>query len=106
MISTKLHLMLQVLKYMSTPAEVHRGVEFYSECQNCNNKVRGASCLMCKRLVLQCSVCNLSVRGKSACCYSVTTQFRFYPELAVLSFLAFLSHSVTVHFTYLFAHYS
>ncbi|GFG32156.1 hypothetical protein Cfor_09334, partial [Coptotermes formosanus] len=58
----------QVLKYMSTPAEVHRGVEFYSECQNCNNKVRGASCLMCKRLVLQCSVCNLSVRGLSNFC--------------------------------------
>jgi len=74
-IITKWNLMLQVLKYMSTPAEVHRGVEFYSECQYCNNKVRGAGCLLCKRLVLQCSVCNLSVRGKTTSSYLITAHF-------------------------------
>jgi hypothetical protein len=76
-ISIKWHLILQVLKYMSTPAEVHRGVEFYSECQYCNNKVRGAGCLLCKRLVMQCSICNLSVRGRTMCPYSVTVLFIF-----------------------------
>ena len=100
---TKWNLMLQVLKYMSTPAEVHRGVEFYSECQYCNNKVRGASCLLCKRLVLQCSICNLSVRGKTLSSYLVTTQFR---TGCLVRFLAFVSHSVIVHFIYLPARHS
>ncbi|XP_021927704.1 GATOR complex protein WDR59-like isoform X3 [Zootermopsis nevadensis] len=58
----------QVLKYMTTPPEIHRGVEFYSECQYCNSKVRGAGCLVCKRLIFQCSICNLSVRGLSKFC--------------------------------------
>lgn len=69
-INSKWYLTLQVLKYMSTPAEVHRGVEFYSECQYCNSQVRGAGCLVCKRLVFQCSICSLSVRGEPMCIFS------------------------------------
>ncbi|XP_069692365.1 GATOR2 complex protein WDR59 isoform X2 [Periplaneta americana] len=58
----------QVLKYMSTTAESHRGVEFYTECPYCNKQVRGPSCLFCKRLAMQCSICHISVRGLSNFC--------------------------------------
>ncbi|PSN51284.1 WD repeat-containing protein 59 [Blattella germanica] len=57
-----------VLKYMSTPAEPHKGVEFCTECQYCNKQVRSASCFNCKRLVLQCSICHVSVKGSSNFC--------------------------------------
>jgi hypothetical protein len=79
-ISSKWNLMLQVLKYISTPTEINKGVEIYSECQYCGNQVRGASCLFCKKLVLQCSICNLSVRGETVCSYSGSTQFKLHPD--------------------------
>ncbi|KAJ9579708.1 hypothetical protein L9F63_004634, partial [Diploptera punctata] len=53
----------QVLKYMSTPGEPHRGVEFCTECQYCNKQIRGPSCVYCKRLALQCCICHVSVKG-------------------------------------------
>ncbi|XP_063236858.1 GATOR2 complex protein WDR59 isoform X2 [Bacillus rossius redtenbacheri] len=58
----------QVLKYLSTAPEPHRGVEFWSECRLCGKAVLGASCYHCRRLVLQCAVCNVSVRGSSNYC--------------------------------------
>lgn len=91
-INNKWALTLQVLKYMSTPAEVHRGVEFYSECQYCNSQVRGPSCLVCKKLVFQCCICNLSVRGETMCSYSGNTRFSLQPGSGCLSsFLWFFS---------------
>lgn len=53
----------QVLKYLSSAPELHKGVEFVTECKQCNKQVRGASCLFCKRLSLQCIICHVSVRG-------------------------------------------
>nr|CAD7194661.1 unnamed protein product [Timema douglasi] len=52
----------QVLKYLSTTPPPHVGVEFCSECQHCSKPVRGASCNSCKKLILQCAICHLSVR--------------------------------------------
>ncbi|KAG8231519.1 hypothetical protein J437_LFUL011557, partial [Ladona fulva] len=58
----------QVLKFVSTPVEPHRGVEFVSDCQHCSQTVRAAHCLYCKRLSLLCVICHVSVRGCSNFC--------------------------------------
>ncbi|KAK7790146.1 hypothetical protein R5R35_009355 [Gryllus longicercus] len=58
----------QVLKYLSSAPETHRGVEFLTECRFCCKQVRGASCPFCKRLSLQCAICHVSVRGSSNFC--------------------------------------
>ncbi|XP_067001039.2 GATOR2 complex protein WDR59 [Anabrus simplex] len=58
----------QVLKYLSIVPDAHRGVEFFTECQYCSKQVRGASCLYCKRLSLQCAICHVSVKGSSNFC--------------------------------------
>ncbi|KAJ1524264.1 hypothetical protein ONE63_010778 [Megalurothrips usitatus] len=58
----------QVMKYMSSGPEVHRGVEFVAECQHCCVTSSRASCVDCKRLSLQCVICHISVRGPSNVC--------------------------------------
>ncbi|KAI4488494.1 hypothetical protein M0802_011600 [Mischocyttarus mexicanus] len=59
----------QVLKHVSImPIDIHKGVEFQSECQICGKVCRGPQCLNCKRLTFQCVVCHISVRGPSNFC--------------------------------------
>ncbi|XP_046999380.1 GATOR complex protein WDR59 isoform X1 [Schistocerca americana] len=58
----------QVLKYLCTPPEPHRGVEFFTECTSCNKQIRGPGCSLCKRLSFQCVICRISVRGSSNFC--------------------------------------
>ncbi|XP_076764679.1 WD repeat domain 59 isoform X1 [Xylocopa sonorina] len=59
----------QVLKHVSTtPLDIHKGVEFQSECQLCGKVSRGPQCINCKRLALECVICHISVRGPSNFC--------------------------------------
>uniref|UniRef100_A0A1B6LD05 RWD domain-containing protein n=1 Tax=Graphocephala atropunctata TaxID=36148 RepID=A0A1B6LD05_9HEMI len=58
----------QVLKYMSTMPEPHRGIELKADCQHCRKSGQDAVCTVCKRPALQCVVCHLSVRGVMSCC--------------------------------------
>ena len=52
-----------VLKYLSTPTEAHRGVDFVTECSPCRQTVRGPQCSLCKRLLLNCVICRVVVKG-------------------------------------------
>jgi WD repeat-containing protein 59 len=54
----------QVLKYVGSNYEQHRGVEFLADCLHCSKPAQGPNCNICKRLALQCSICHISVRGK------------------------------------------
>lgn len=53
----------QVLKYVGSNYEQHRGVEFLADCLHCSKPAQGPNCNICKRLALQCSICHISVRG-------------------------------------------
>ncbi|XP_045471317.1 GATOR complex protein WDR59 isoform X2 [Harmonia axyridis] len=58
----------EVLTYLSTPQEQHKGVEFLSECKSCSKPSRSSSCSSCRKLTLNCIICHLSVRGSANCC--------------------------------------
>ncbi|XP_017785327.1 PREDICTED: WD repeat-containing protein 59 isoform X2 [Nicrophorus vespilloides] len=59
---------VEILKYMCVPGEIHKGVEFLSDCQHCLEPSRNCRCAACKKLSLNCVVCHISVRGSSNCC--------------------------------------
>ncbi|KAK5646426.1 hypothetical protein RI129_004890 [Pyrocoelia pectoralis] len=58
----------EILKYLCTPTETHRGVEFLTDCQKCKEPSRTTSCQTCKRVSLECIICHTSVRGSANCC--------------------------------------
>lgn len=58
----------EVLKYMCKPPEVHKGVEFLTDCQYCFKSAKNCSCVHCKKLALNCVICHISVRGSANCC--------------------------------------
>lgn len=58
----------QVLKYMSTPPEPHRGIEIKSDCQYCHEPGQDAYCTTCKKPSLQCIICHISIKGSSNFC--------------------------------------
>lgn len=58
----------EVLKYLCTPGEIHKGVEFLTDCQKCKQPAQGNSCSNCNQLSLECIICHISVRGSSNCC--------------------------------------
>lgn len=58
----------EVLKYMCKASEMHRGVEFVTDCQYCFKSAKSCSCMHCKRLALNCVICHISVRGSANCC--------------------------------------
>ncbi|KAK4879789.1 hypothetical protein RN001_007935 [Aquatica leii] len=58
----------EILKYLCTPAEIHRGVEFLTDCQKCKEPSRTTSCPTCKRISLECIICHISVKGSANCC--------------------------------------
>ncbi|GLV45719.1 WD repeat domain 59 [Carabus blaptoides fortunei] len=58
----------EILKYMSTEQDPHKGVEFLTDCQHCDRPVRGAHCSYCKLLSLRCVLCHVSVRGSANFC--------------------------------------
>ncbi len=55
--------LFKVLKYLSTPIDPHRGVDFVTECVPCRTTVRGPQCTLCKRLLLNCVMCRVVVKG-------------------------------------------
>ncbi|XP_046440628.1 GATOR complex protein WDR59-like isoform X2 [Daphnia pulex] len=57
-----------VLKYLSTPIDPHRGVDFVTECVPCRTTVRGPQCTLCKRLLLNCVICRVVVKGSASFC--------------------------------------
>ncbi|XP_018901839.2 GATOR2 complex protein WDR59 [Bemisia tabaci] len=57
-----------VLKYISSPNETHKGIEFVTECPSCRQSIRDSYCSTCKALPLQCVICHLSVRGSTNFC--------------------------------------
>ncbi|XP_022914138.1 GATOR2 complex protein WDR59 isoform X2 [Onthophagus taurus] len=59
---------VEVLKYMSTPSETYRGLEFLTDCQNCQKPSKYCTCDNCKKLSLNCIICHTSVRGSANCC--------------------------------------
>ncbi|EDO27102.1 predicted protein, partial [Nematostella vectensis] len=42
--------------------------EFSTRCYNCLQRTRGAQCMSCKSIGLQCSICHVAVRGASNFC--------------------------------------
>lgn len=52
------------MKYLSTPSDPHRGVDFVTECLPCRQTVRGPQCTLCKRLLLNCVICRVVVKGQ------------------------------------------
>lgn len=58
----------QVLKYVSSVEEKHKGIEFLNECYHCQKEIRGPQCTYCKNYSLQCSVCHVAVKGASNFC--------------------------------------
>lgn len=59
----------EVLKYMCTPPEPHKGVVFLTDCRNCSKTVKhGCSCRACSKPSLNCVICHVSVRGLANCC--------------------------------------
>jgi len=55
------------LKYLSTPVDPHRGVDFVTECFHCKTSVRGPQCTnaSCKRVPLNCVICRVFVKGNT-----------------------------------------
>ncbi|CAH1780353.1 unnamed protein product [Owenia fusiformis] len=60
----------EILKFVSTPPEPHKGIEFVTVCHHCRKEVRGAQCGSCKYAGLQCSICHIAVKGSSNFCLS------------------------------------
>ncbi|XP_030758273.1 GATOR complex protein WDR59 isoform X2 [Sitophilus oryzae] len=58
----------EVMKYMSSPLEVHKGVEFKSDCKMCQNPTTFSVCNTCKKFPIHCVICNISVRGLANTC--------------------------------------
>ncbi|XP_025832716.1 GATOR complex protein WDR59 isoform X2 [Agrilus planipennis] len=58
----------EVLKFLCTPAEAHKGVEFLIDCQHCLKPVKNNACPNCKKLAFNCVICHISVRGSSNFC--------------------------------------
>ncbi|KAJ8687709.1 hypothetical protein QAD02_023503 [Eretmocerus hayati] len=59
----------QVLKHVSSVScDVQKSIEFQSECLSCNKSCKGPQCSTCKRLVFQCVICHISIRGPSNFC--------------------------------------
>ncbi|XP_044734726.1 GATOR complex protein WDR59 isoform X2 [Chrysoperla carnea] len=58
----------QVLKFLSTTPESHRGVEFLTDCHYCDRPSRGPNCNKCRKMSFSCIVCHISVRGSSNFC--------------------------------------
>lgn len=57
-----------VLKYLSVPQDLHRGVDFVTECLPCRQTVRGPQCTLCKRLCMHCVICRIAVKGSASFC--------------------------------------
>ncbi|XP_059350855.1 GATOR complex protein WDR59-like isoform X2 [Daphnia carinata] len=57
-----------VLKYLSSPIDPHRGVDFVTECNPCRTTARGPQCTVCKRLLLNCVICRVVVKGSASFC--------------------------------------
>ncbi|XP_069112320.1 GATOR2 complex protein WDR59-like isoform X6 [Argopecten irradians] len=57
-----------VLKFVSTPQEQHKGIEFGLSCHRCRKEVRGPQCGSCKVLAFNCVICHIGVRGSSNFC--------------------------------------
>lgn len=63
-----LHNRAEIAKHFGIPPEIHKGVEFLSDCQHCSVPTRGANCVICRRMSLICVICHISVRGSVNCC--------------------------------------
>ncbi|XP_021358252.1 WD repeat-containing protein 59-like isoform X1 [Mizuhopecten yessoensis] len=57
-----------VLKFVSSPKEQHKGIEFGLNCHRCRKEVRGPQCGSCKVLAFNCVICHIGVRGASNFC--------------------------------------
>ncbi|XP_066594215.1 GATOR2 complex protein WDR59 isoform X2 [Prorops nasuta] len=59
----------QVLKHVSTTLmDTHKEVDFHCECEICGIVSWGPQCSSCKRLIFECVICHISVRGPSNFC--------------------------------------
>ncbi|KAK3739928.1 hypothetical protein QZH41_015973, partial [Actinostola sp. cb2023] len=56
---------VEVLKFLSLQQEPQKNIEVSSRCHYCRRKINGAVCNSCKKFGLQCSICNVAVRGAS-----------------------------------------
>ncbi|XP_025944377.1 GATOR complex protein WDR59 isoform X3 [Apteryx rowi] len=58
----------EVLKFVSSPPDPHKGIEFGVYCSHCRSEVRGTQCAICKGFTFQCAICHVAVRGSSNFC--------------------------------------
>lgn len=60
----------KVLKYLTYPTDVSRGVEFVTECSVCRKVTYSPYCDKCHKSILYCAICRLPVRGSANGCIS------------------------------------
>ncbi|XP_075212964.1 WD repeat domain 59 [Lycorma delicatula] len=59
----------QIMKYISSNQETHKGLEFRIECLSCESTVQqDAYCSTCKKPCLRCVVCHIPVKGSANFC--------------------------------------
>ncbi|XP_014674399.1 PREDICTED: WD repeat-containing protein 59-like [Priapulus caudatus] len=61
---------IEVLNFVSSATEQHRGVEVQTLCHHCGEKnaTGGPQCSHCKHYAFRCSVCHVSVKGPANFC--------------------------------------
>lgn len=58
----------KVLKYLSANPEIHRDVEYVTECTSCSRVTKAPLCKECRKPLLKCVLCRLPVRGLANAC--------------------------------------
>lgn len=58
----------KILKYLSVNSEIHRDVEFVTECSDCSRVTKAPLCQECRKPLLKCSLCRLPVKGLANAC--------------------------------------
>lgn len=58
----------KVLKYLSVNTEIHRDVEYVTECTSCARVTKAPLCKECRKPLLKCVLCRLPVKGLANAC--------------------------------------
>ena len=58
----------KVLKYLSSNPEIHRDVEYVTECTSCARVTKAPLCKECRKPLLKCVLCRLPVKGLANAC--------------------------------------
>lgn len=58
----------KILKYLSANTEIHRDVEYVTECTSCARVTKAPLCKECRKPLLKCVLCRLPVKGLANAC--------------------------------------